>query len=249
MWGGGGVRLSCLLSDEGMANDSYGNAMARRSFLFRGKHRDRQTADAACGTSQGVPSRPGSFSDGAAAPGRQGSVLALLSWPTPWSVLDCQTTGVDAGLRVIEIAAIDHNGRTIIETLVNPGVRIPRSATALTGIDEAAVSRAPHWRAVWPKLEDLLLAQKQIIAWSAEFDLRAMRGECARWEDLTWTTAIDARFVDLAPIVSTLAGRECSFEDACALAANRPPAVGEQRALGCCRAALQIIQSLGRNDT
>jgi DNA polymerase III epsilon subunit-like protein len=220
-----------------MTNDSYGDVMARGSFLFRGKHRCRQAAGQTHGVSLGRPDVP-ERSDR--------SLSALQSWASPWSVLDCQTTGLDAGLRPIEVAAIDQDGRILIDTLVNPGIRLPASTTALTGIDDAAVSKAPPWRAVWLKLEAILLAQNRIAAWSSEFDLRAMRAECARCDDLAWTTAIDERFVDLAPIVSTFTGSELSFEDACRLASHPRPAVGQQRALRCCWAALQIIRTLGR---
>lgn len=181
-----------------------------------------------------------------AAPMHKPSRLSTLSWSPPWSVFDCQTTGLDAGLRLIEVAMIDHNGRTLVDTLVNPRVHISASATALSGIDDAAVRDVSHWGAIWQQLEELLLSQNHIIAWSAEFDLTAMRSECARSGDVTWTTAIDARFVDLAPIVSKIAGRECSFEDACAIASCPAPSVGRQRALAGCLATLQIVQVLRR---
>ncbi len=224
-------------SKTGLTNDSYGGTMARRSFLRRDKRRHGRVEAPACGYHGGkrIPLlhvRP---------------LSQIFHLHSPWSILDCQTTGVDGGLRLIEIAIIDHDGRILIETLVNPGVRIPASAIALTGIDEAAVTRAPSWKAIWPKLEGLLLAQHHVIAWSADFDLRALRGECGRCDGVAWTTAIDARFVDLAPIISTLAGRECSFEDACDLASIPPPKVGQQRALSYCRATLRIIHAL-RNE-
>jgi DNA polymerase III epsilon subunit-like protein len=218
-----------------VANDSYGDVMARRSFLFRGKRRSHRAADFAYGVSHSRPQSPG-------------RLPALSLWRIPWSVFDCQTTGLDAGLRPIDISAIDHDGRILIDTSVNPGVHIPATATVLTGIDDSAVSHVPHWRAIWPKLEALLLAQNHIVAWNAEFDLRATRGECARC-DLAWSTAIDSRFVDLAPIVSMFTGRESSFEDACALALLPIPTVGQLRALSRCQATAQIIQSLRRGGT
>jgi DNA polymerase III epsilon subunit-like protein len=212
-----------------VANDSYGNVMARRSFLFGGKRGCHRTGDFAYGQSHIRPESAG-------------HLPALPLWRIPWSVFDCQTTGLDAGLRPIDISAIDHDGRILIDTLVNPGVHIPATATVLTGIDDSAVSYAPHWRTIWPKLEMLLLAQNHIVAWSAEFDLRAIRDECARCHDLSRTTEIDSRFVDLAAIVSMFTQRESSFEDACALALVPTPTVGQQRALSRCRAPAKIIQ-------
>ncbi len=212
--------------------------MARRSLLFRGKYRCRSGAclDDRCISSRRAPEED-AIRSGA-------SRQSLHLWTPPWAVLDCQTTGIDAGLRVIEIAIVGHNGRTIIETLVNPGVPIPSSATTLTGIDDAAVRCAPNWKTIWPELEAVVLAQNRIIAWNAEFDLLALRRDSGRCHDLSWTTAIDSRFVDLAPIASRFADLECSFEDACSLAGRSAPQVGKQRALAYCRAAMAIINAI-----
>jgi hypothetical protein len=225
-----------------MANDSCGDVMARRSFVFRGRQEPGQSADSAHESPRSGTYQPERSETSSASENRRAS--ALLSWPAPWSVIDCQTTGLDARLRPIEIAAIGHDGRVLIDTLVNPGVPIPSSVTLLTGINDAAVKSAPRWSAIWPQLETLLLAQNHVVGWGSEFDLKAMRDECARDGRLTWTTAIDARFVDLAPIASVLIGRECSFDDACAFAAHPAPTVGRQRALLYCRATLRIIEAM-----
>ena len=234
-----------------MANDSYGEIMRPWEFFFFALSisRDRHLTEGRTLLAH----VPRAVSCGSARSGPRIAALVHLrsqsptsSWSPPWSVFDCQTTGLDAGLRLIEVAMIDHDGRTLVDTLVNPRLHISASATALSGIDNAAVRHAPHWGVIWPKLEELLLTQNHIIAWGAEFDLTAMRSDCARSSDLTWTTAIDARFVDLASIVSTIVGRECSFEDACAIASYPAPSVGRQRALAGCRATLQILQVLGR---
>jgi hypothetical protein len=223
--------------------------MARRGFLFRGRHRDRQVPG--CTTAMNKASLADSERrERRFAVADDQDPRAILSCPPPWCVFDCQTTGVDAGLRLIDASIVDHYGNILFDTLINPDIHIPTSASVLTGIDDAAVSRAPRWSAIWSKLEDLFLSQNRVFVWSAEFDLRAMRGECGRRDDLAWTTAIDARFVDLTPIVATFAGYECSFEDACAIASCPIPAVGQQRALRYCRSVMrmiQFIQSLSRS--
>jgi DNA polymerase III epsilon subunit-like protein len=164
-----------------------------------------------------------------------------------WPVFACMTTGLDAGLRLIDVSIINHDGHVLVDTLVNPDIHIPASVAALSGIDDTAVNHAPRWQNIWTTVEDLLLAQNHVVAWSAEFDLRAMRGEFTRRDNLKWTMAIDSRFIDLSIAVSKFTGRECSFEDACALASDAVPGLGWQRALARGGALLRIIQALSRN--
>src|ERR1700728_4546465 len=190
--------------------------MARRGFLFRGKHRDRCVADLIHGTFEDRSGGPESIQLNVTA-AEDWDPSAIVSCFPPWCVFDCQTTAVDAGLRVIDASVIDHNGNVLFDTLVNPDIHIPANATVLTGLRDAEVMRAPRWGMIWSKLEDLFISQNRVFAWSAEFDLRAMRGKCGRRDDLAWTTAIDARFVDLTPIVSSIVGFECSFEEACSI--------------------------------
>jgi len=146
-----------------------------------------------------------------------------------WAVFASLTTRLDAGLRLIDVAIINRDGRVLLDTLVNPGVHIPASVAVVSGIDDTAVTQAPHWQEIWMKVEDLLLAQNHLVAWSVEFDLLAMRGECGRRDDLSWTIAIDSRFINSSVAVSKFIGRECSFENTGALVLTAGPGFEWQR--------------------
>ena len=70
-------------------------------------------------------------------------------------IVDLETTGGSpADCRITEIGAVKLRGgeRTgVFETLVNPGVPIPRQITHLTGIDDLVVAGAPPIEWVLPR--------------------------------------------------------------------------------------------------
>lgn len=75
--------------------------------------------------------------------------LAALCGERPLVFFDLETTGTDRiNDRIVEIAALKLTGGGGEETLdrrVNPGVRIPREATAVHGISDADVKDAPRF--------------------------------------------------------------------------------------------------------
>ncbi|MEW6178332.1 MAG: 3'-5' exonuclease [Chloroflexota bacterium] len=88
--------------------------------------------------------------------------------------MDTETTGLDNAAEIVEIAVIDHRGNTIFESLVKPSRPIPPELTAIHGIDNLMVEKAPTFPIVWASLRTLLLNRK-IGFYNAEFDLRMMR--------------------------------------------------------------------------
>ncbi len=104
---------------------------------------------------------------------------------------DFETTGLDATRdRIVEIGAVgfrlgkDTSGWKAIpdgeyESLVNPGCPIPSEVSAIHGIDDLAVSAAPHFRdaaaAFFPFIEGSIL-----VAHNAPFDLGFLKAESAR---------------------------------------------------------------------
>ncbi|HET6665473.1 MAG TPA: exonuclease domain-containing protein, partial [Acidimicrobiales bacterium] len=89
-------------------------------------------------------------------------------------VLDLETTGGDAGNDAItEIGAVKVRGGEVLgtfRTFVNPGTRIPRAITVLTGITEAMVERAPSASEVLPTFLDFL-GPSVIVGHNVRFDL------------------------------------------------------------------------------
>ncbi len=103
---------------------------------------------------------------------------------TRFAVVDVETTGggPDRGHRITEIAIVEVVGGRITEeyqTLVNPGRRIPRVVTSLTGITQAMVSDAPHFEYV---AEEILsrLEGRVFVAHNVTFDWRFVTDELVR---------------------------------------------------------------------
>ncbi|HRW66900.1 MAG TPA: 3'-5' exonuclease, partial [Candidatus Competibacter sp.] len=77
-------------------------------------------------------------------------------------VLDTETTGLDVSRdRIVQIGAVRvvrghvQPNETFL-TLVNSGMPIPPAATAVHGIDDAAVQAAPSFETVKPNLDAFL---------------------------------------------------------------------------------------------
>jgi len=97
-------------------------------------------------------------------------------------VLDTETTGLDVkAAHLIEIGAIRLSRGRIAEDVVfharlDPGVPILASATAVHGIDAAALAGAPRFAEIWPAL-DAFLDGRLIVGHSIGFDLAMLRRE------------------------------------------------------------------------
>lgn len=90
-----------------------------------------------------------------------------------YAIVDIETTGGYAGAHgITEIAVILHNGVSVegqYQTLVNPGVPIPRYITSLTGITNEMVQEAPSFGEVAEKVFNLL-SGRVFVAHNVNFD-------------------------------------------------------------------------------
>jgi DNA polymerase-3 subunit epsilon/CBS domain-containing protein len=100
--------------------------------------------------------------------------------------LDTETTGLDPrSARIVEIGAVRIAGGRLdpqspsYRTLVNPGEPIPPAATAIHGIDQAAVASAPRFEGVWPAFS-AYVGQSVLIGHTLAFDLAVLKRECER---------------------------------------------------------------------
>lgn len=95
-----------------------------------------------------------------------------------YAIVDIETTGGHASSGAItEIAVILHNGQEEegrYQTLVNPGCRIPRYITALTGINDDMVADAPRFEQVAPHVFSLL-SNRVFVAHNVNFDYSFIR--------------------------------------------------------------------------
>src|SRR5688500_8281981 len=90
-----------------------------------------------------------------------------------YAIVDIETTGGHASAgSITEIAIFIHDGKQIVqqyETLVNPGMPIPRYIQALTGITNEMVADAPSFEEVAQQVFTLLQGQI-FIAHNVNFD-------------------------------------------------------------------------------
>ena len=99
-------------------------------------------------------------------------------------IVDTETTGPDASTaRVIQIGAVRlRNGRVeeqgVFDMLVNPGIPIPASSTAIHGITDADVTDAADFRTRFEAFREFA-GKDVLIGHSIGFDLAVLKRECA----------------------------------------------------------------------
>lgn len=98
-------------------------------------------------------------------------------------VVDLETTGGSpTDSRITEVGAVKLRGGErvgVFETLVNPGVAIPRSITHLTGIDDAMVAGAPPIEWVLPSFAEFTRGCV-FVAHNARFDFTFLNAALSR---------------------------------------------------------------------
>lgn len=113
-------------------------------------------------------------------------------------VLDTETTGLEDG-EVVQIAIINNDGETLLDTLVKPNRPIPRDATAIHGITDEMCQSAPTWIDLAPKIKKILDG-KLLVVYNAVYDRKIMHRTQERWdlpkiewkEISTWLCAMEA---------------------------------------------------------
>ena len=103
-------------------------------------------------------------------------------------VLDTETTGIRRA-EVVQIALVDSQGQTLLDTLVKPVESIPRDATAIHHITDSMVVDAPPWAEVSPQVETLL-RNRDVVVYNAVFDRKIMHmsAEIAGMPKVDWKT-------------------------------------------------------------
>lgn len=112
--------------------------------------------------------------------GERAAILDRKLFSCTYVVVDVETTGISPSEhRVTEIGAVkleDGIVQGTFNSLVNPGRPIPGEITALTGISQEMVQKAPHWAGVHPYFLDFL-GSAVLIAHNASFDLGFINSE------------------------------------------------------------------------
>jgi DNA polymerase III epsilon subunit-like protein len=88
--------------------------------------------------------------------------------------IDTETTGTGQNDSIIEISVIDHDGHTLVDSLVKAVGKISPGARAIHGITDEMVKSAPRWETVWKDVE-IAITNRVVGIYNADFDLRMMR--------------------------------------------------------------------------
>ena len=94
--------------------------------------------------------------------------------------LDFETTGKNpVSARAVQIAVLDHAGRSLLYSMINPGVPIPPDASDVNGIRDMDVKDAPSWPQIFPQVAQCLEG-KVIVAHGAAYDRAILFNESLR---------------------------------------------------------------------
>ncbi len=105
-----------------------------------------------------------------------------------FAVIDVETTGLDPAVdRVVEIAAVTVENDNIVsnyQALVNPGIRIPATASAIHHITDQDVRDCPTFDEVWRVLYNTIIDPSDVlVAHNAPFDRSFLPDTGKRWLD------------------------------------------------------------------
>lgn len=128
----------------------------------------------------------------------------MTTWlESPWLVLDTETTGLGPTSRIVELAAVEmcrgEPTGPARRALIDPGIPIPAEATAVHGIDDAAVKGCPTIEAIAPGICARVAAAQVIVAYNAPYDLEVLDRTCpgfaeARAHCLVYDPLVVVRF-------------------------------------------------------
>lgn len=97
-----------------------------------------------------------------------------------YTIIDVETTGKTN--RITEISIFKYDGKKVIDeftSLVNPEIEIPDYITALTGIDNFIVAKAPTFKEIAEKVCSIT-ANATFVAHNVNFDYNVIKGELNR---------------------------------------------------------------------
>lgn len=163
--------------------------------------------------------------------------------------LDTETTGLGVSDEVIDIAALDNDGRVLLNTLVKPHRLIPLIATEIHGITNHMVTDAPDWPAVYTQLVDLFSRYKHVVVYNADFDRRLIGQSCAshvlRPPQARWHCAMK-RYAEFVGDQSSSFGDYRWFNLGMAVRRLGLTVVADHRALSDARACRAVVEAMAQ---
>lgn len=151
-----------------------------------------------------------------------------------WCILDTETTGLKAA-EICQIAIIDGQGKTLLDSLVKPTKRIGRGATQIHEITNAMVADAPTFPEVYPGIR-AAIEDKTVVIYNARFD-RGVISHCCKIHKLPLilTNTTCAMLFYSAWVGSRRSSGDYRWQ--------KLPG-GDHTALGDCRATLNVIKKM-----
>ncbi|MFD9047216.1 3'-5' exonuclease [Streptomyces zaomyceticus] len=105
---------------------------------------------------------------------------ALLADPS-MLILDVQIAGLGTEAWAVQIAALNSQGRALVNELLNPCRPIAAEASRLHGITDAHVARAPCFGDLLPELRSVVTGRR-CVAYNARFDKGVLDRELERFQ-------------------------------------------------------------------
>lgn len=163
-----------------------------------------------------------------------------------WVLVDTETTGLDSGAEVIDLAVLDRHGTVLLDTLLRPRRPIPAQVTRIHGLGDHHVRDAPTFAQIWPRLGPLL-AGRTVVAYNVAFDKRLLVQTAATHGVALPSLAHECamrRYVEYRKAKGLPGGRgSYSLENACR---EHGIPIGGHRAAADCRATLALMRVMAR---
>lgn len=97
----------------------------------------------------------------------------------PFVVLDTETTGFDPSDEIIQIAVVDQDGATVLNSYIKPAK--PISNSEYHDITDDTVKDAPSFADLYPKIREALHG-KVVLIYNRDYDMRMLRQDTKRHE-------------------------------------------------------------------
>lgn len=166
----------------------------------------------------------------------------IIAHPDTTLILDTETTGLDWGREIVQIAIIDATGKELLNTLVKPIRPIPPTATAIHHITDEKVKNAPSWPEIWPQILKLIQDCEALVIYNAAFDVRMIHSTNSM-NDLTWSEPskkISCAMLEYAAFYGEWSNFHHHYK-------WLPLHGGDHTALGDCKATLERLRGMANS--